>query len=152
MSDNSENKKPLGFESAKRKAESYAGDNNKTKKLIKDAFDKAKKNKRNLSKVWNELQALIRLIKAWLSGKYKTPWKTILFSIAALIYFVNPLDFLPDFIPLFGFLDDASVIAFVINSIRTDIQKFLDWEQTENNIQDIEIIEEDITSNTNNKK
>lgn len=152
MSDNSENKKPLGFESAKRKAELYAGDNKKTKKLIQDAFDKAKKNKRNLSKVWNELQALIRLIKAWLSGKYKTPWKTILFSIAALIYFVNPLDFLPDFIPLFGFLDDASVIAFVINSIRTDIQKFLDWEQTENNIQDVEIIEEDITSNTNNKK
>lgn len=148
MSNVNENKKPHGFESAKRKAESYVGDKQKTKKLIQDAFKKAKKNKDSLSKVWDELQALIRLIRAWVKGKYKTPWKTILFSIAALIYFVNPLDFIPDFIPVFGFLDDATIIAFVIKSIRTDILKFLEWEKSENGIQDVEIIEEDIITIT----
>lgn len=150
MSKIDENKKPHGFERAKRKAESYVKDKQKTKKLVQDAFEKAKKNKGNLSKIWDELQALIRLIKAWLSGKYKTPWKTILFSIAALIYFVNPLDFIPDIIPLFGFLDDATFIAFVIKSIRTDIHKFLNWEKMEEGIQDVEIIEEDITNVTKN--
>ena len=150
MSNTNENKKPHGFDGAKRKAESYLGDKQKTKRLIQDAFEKAKKNKGHLSKIWNELQALIRLLRAWLSGKYDTPWKTILFSIAALIYFVNPLDFIPDIIPVFGFLDDASVIAFVIKNIRTDIQKFLDWENKEENIQDVEILEEEITPKTNN--
>ncbi|NNC86605.1 MAG: DUF1232 domain-containing protein [Bacteroidia bacterium] len=142
MSSSSENKKPRGFDGAKRKAESFAGDKGKTKKLIREAIDKAKKNKGSLGKVWVELQALIRLLKAWLIGKYKTPWKTIVFSSAALIYFVNPLDLLPDFIPVLGFLDDASVIAFVISSVRTDIKDFLNWEKKEEGIVDVEIIEE----------
>ena len=151
MSDSIENKKPRGFDGAKKKAEKYIGDKKKTRELIKEALEKANKNKDALQKIWYELQALIRLIKAWLSGKYKTPWKTVLFSVAAIIYFVNPLDFIPDLIPFFGFLDDASIIAFVIKSIRTDIKNFLIWEKIESNIQDVEIMQEELPEKFTNK-
>ena len=50
-------------------------------------------------------------------------------SIAAILYFVNPLDVIPDLLPAFGFLDDAGVLAFVLQSIRKDIDRFLDWER-----------------------
>lgn len=35
---------------------------------------------------------------------------------AALVYFVSPVDAIPDFTPIIGFLDDASVIAAAIQT------------------------------------
>jgi uncharacterized membrane protein YkvA (DUF1232 family) len=41
--------------------------------------------------------------------------------IGALAYFVLPFDMAPDFIPLLGFADDASVLAAAIASVRMHI-------------------------------
>lgn len=44
-------------------------------------------------------------------------------SIAALVYFINPIDIVPDFIPFTGFLDDAAMVTGAIASIRPSIKK-----------------------------
>lgn len=44
-------------------------------------------------------------------------------SIAALVYFINPIDIIPDFVPLTGFLDDAAMITGAIASIRSSIKE-----------------------------
>ncbi|HEU5146595.1 MAG TPA: DUF1232 domain-containing protein, partial [Chryseosolibacter sp.] len=55
-----------------------------------------------------------RLIKAYALGQYReVPWKTILLIVAAVIYFVNPLDLVPDIIPLTGLTDDFAVLVWV---------------------------------------
>ena len=60
------------------------------------------------------LTALIRLTRAYFSKQYiDVPWQTIVLAIAALIYFVSPIDLIPDFIPVVGYLDDVAVISFV---------------------------------------
>lgn len=46
----------------------------------------------------------------------------------AIIYFVTPVDLILDWIPLLGFIDDAAVVVFVIRQIRSDLDKFLEWE------------------------
>ncbi|HUN13022.1 MAG TPA: YkvA family protein, partial [Rhabdaerophilum sp.] len=38
--------------------------------------------------------------------------------LAALAYFVMPIDAVPDFMPVLGFTDDAAVIAAAIASVR----------------------------------
>ena len=43
-------------------------------------------------------------------------------SIAALVYFINPIDIVPDFIPFTGFLDDAAMVTGAIASIRSSIK------------------------------
>lgn len=48
----------------------------------------------------------------------ETPRHVRLALIAALAYFVTPLDAMPDFLPLVGFADDASVIAAAIATVR----------------------------------
>ena len=99
--------------------------------VVQKAKLKAFEHKGSLSKFWQELMALLRLLKAWSTGKYpKVPWKTMLGIIAGVLYFLNPFDIIPDFISVVGFLDDASVIAFVYQSAKKDIHKFLEWEKS----------------------
>jgi uncharacterized membrane protein YkvA (DUF1232 family) len=75
------------------------------------------------------LQGLIRLVKAWVGGRYRrVPWPTMAMAIASLIYFVNPFDLIPDFIIGTGLLDDATVIAMVLNALKHDIELFKKWE------------------------
>jgi uncharacterized membrane protein YkvA (DUF1232 family) len=71
-----------------------------------------------------------RLIKAYALGQYReVPWKTILLIVAAVIYFVNPLDLVPDLVPLTGLTDDFAVLLWVYNSVSNEIDKFLTWEK-----------------------
>jgi uncharacterized membrane protein YkvA (DUF1232 family) len=88
---------------------------------------------------WNELRAISvkekffvlgRLIKAYALGHYReVPWKTMLLVVAAIIYFVNPLDLVPDIVPLTGLTDDFAVLIWVYNSVSNEIEKFLNWEK-----------------------
>lgn len=72
-----------------------------------------------------------RLIKAYATGEYReVPWKTLLLIVAAVIYFVNPLDLVPDIIPLTGLTDDFAVLLWVYNSVSNEIEKFLAWERS----------------------
>lgn len=71
-----------------------------------------------------------RLIKAYALGQYRElPWKTLLLIVAAVIYFLNPLDLIPDIIPLAGLTDDFAVLLWVYNSVSNEIEKFLEWEK-----------------------
>ena len=42
--------------------------------------------------------------------------------IAALAYFISPLDFLPDFLPLIGLTDDAAVLAGAVRLVWGNIK------------------------------
>jgi uncharacterized membrane protein YkvA (DUF1232 family) len=123
------NQPPRGFAHAQSHAESTARDKNKTKQLLQDAVNKAYQNRNQLKTIWEDLMAVCRMLKAWSKGDYlSVPWKTIVLSLATIIYFLNPFDMAPDFIPGVGYLDDAVVLGFVVNSIKKDLEKFLRWE------------------------
>jgi uncharacterized membrane protein YkvA (DUF1232 family) len=49
--------------------------------------------------------------------------------VASVLYFLNPFDIIPDFIPFLGLLDDVTIISFVGAAITKDIEKFIDWEE-----------------------
>ena len=120
---------PRGFAQAQSQAESAARDKNKTKQLLHDALNKAYRNRAQLKSVWEDLMAVCRMLKAWSKGDYQSvPWKTIVLSLATIIYFLNPFDVAPDFIPGIGYLDDAVVLGFVVNSIKKELERFLRWE------------------------
>lgn len=114
------------------KAEDYLHDPEKSKQLLDEAVKKAhnKEGKKGpLTDVWNSLQTLFRLFRSYMRHDYTNiPWGSIVLGVVAIIYFVSPIDLIPDWIPLGGFIDDAAVIAFVINQIKTDLDAFLQWE------------------------
>ena len=121
---------PLGFDRAKSKAERFAKDREKVRHLLEEAILKAGRHKDSLKKVWDELSVFFRLLKRWVNGDYKeVPWRTIVLIIASIIYFVNPIDAIFDVIPFVGYIDDVAVVGIVLNSVRNDIEKFLEWEK-----------------------
>lgn len=125
-------KEPRGFKRVKKKTEALLENGEKLKALLNSAGSKAKEKQQQLKNVWNDFQTLLRLVKAWWKKDYtQVPWKTILYAATAILYFVSPIDAIPDFIPLSGFIDDISVITFVINSIHGDIKKFEAWEKSQ---------------------
>ncbi len=77
-----------------------------------------------------KISVLGRLAKAYALGEYKNvPWKTILVILAAVIYFVNPIDLIPDLVPAIGLTDDFGVLLWVYSSVSVEIEKFLSWEK-----------------------
>src|SRR5262249_35654536 len=44
---------------------------------------------------------------------------------AAAVYLASPLDLIPDFIPLVGYLDDALVVAVVLDGVLTYVDRAL---------------------------
>lgn len=119
----------MGFRGAKRKAHVYLENRDKAAELLRRATHKARQRKAALEGVWEDLMALFRLLKAWISGDYKgVSWQTILLVLTAVLYFVMPLDVIPDFIAMLGFLDDAAIIAYVVRVIKEELDTFLQWE------------------------
>jgi len=55
------------------------------------------------------------------------PWKTVAFIAFAILYLINPIDLIPDFIPVLGWLDDAAVMAAAASAISTDIEDYQIW-------------------------
>lgn len=78
----------------------------------------------------DHIKLLIRLIKAWISGRYrKVSYASIIWAIIGVIYFLNPADFIPDLILGLGLIDDIAVIKWVFKNIKNDLEKFKAWEE-----------------------
>ncbi len=114
---------------AAKTARVFAEDKKKTEHLLNEAARKARREKRLVGEFAEDLSALLRLLRAWVQGQYRVvPWKTIVYALVAVIYFVDPFDLVPDFVPLMGYVDDAGVIGFVLRSIGKDLKLFETWE------------------------
>jgi len=98
-------------------------------RLTASVLEKANKHRSELRSFWDDLQALVRLVRAWASGEYrKVPWRTVAVAVGALLYVLDPLDAVPDWIPGIGFVDDAAVVTALVASMRGELARFLDWE------------------------
>lgn len=68
------------------------------------------------------------MIGDYVSGKYReVPYWVISAVSLALLYVLNPLDIIPDVLPGFGYLDDATVLAFCIKLIEKDLEKYKEF-------------------------
>jgi len=80
---------------------------------------------------WKERLFLMgRMLKAFATRRYKqVPLKTQLLLTAAIIYFLNPLDLIPDAIIVFGLTDDLAILTGVTELISHELAKFKKWEE-----------------------
>jgi uncharacterized membrane protein YkvA (DUF1232 family) len=119
------------FASLLSRAAQYAKNPDKLKDLTRKAKERAESAGSGgaLKDLWESLMALLRLIRAYAKGEYReVPWRSLVLIVAAILYFLTPIDVIPDFIVGLGYLDDAAVIAWVVNTVKSVLDDFLRWE------------------------
>ena len=85
-----------------------------------------------LSEVKEQLQRLIALLKAYVSGEYReVSTQTMVTVAAAIVYFVVPFDGIPDFLFGWGLVDDAAVISYVVAQLSSELEAFAVWQEAQ---------------------
>lgn len=99
--------------------------------LIREAYEHMTANEDVLSAVWDDLRASLRLLLAWVDRSYQqVSWGSLVILVAALVYFVTPVDIIPDTLGALGFVDDVAVISTAVETVRTELERFRSWEET----------------------
>jgi uncharacterized membrane protein YkvA (DUF1232 family) len=71
---------------------------------------------------------LLDVVKDYWRGRYRqVPFGTIGAAVFTLIYVLNPLDLVPDVLPLIGQIDDAAVVAACLLLIERDLHSYSAW-------------------------
>ncbi len=106
-------------------------DKKQTVEKLQDAFKKANLNKGALAAIWEKLQLLLALAKDYSLGNYTAiPIGSIVAIFASLLYFISPLDFIPDFIVGLGFTDDIYILTLVYKQVNKDLEKYKLWKDS----------------------
>ena len=80
--------------------------------------------------VRDQLNLCIALVRSWMRGEYDgVSRQTIVAVTAALLYFVVPFDLIPDFLLGWGFVDDASVVGYVMAMLAAEMDAFRQWQE-----------------------
>jgi uncharacterized membrane protein YkvA (DUF1232 family) len=76
-----------------------------------------------------DTRTLVRLVRAYAAGRYRdVAVDDLLLVLAGMVYFVSPLDLIPDLIAGVGLIDDLVVLRFVLRSVPDVLGRFRAWE------------------------
>ena len=135
-------KKQASFKGPVLRSEAFARAQSKAKlRLVgsgglRSLFEEAGKKSASLPRArfkenWPYLQTMLRLIRARERGEYpQASDDALLWIVTALNYLIDPLDLIPDMAPFIGLVDDAIVVAFVVDKTRQTLDDFMIWETT----------------------
>jgi uncharacterized membrane protein YkvA (DUF1232 family) len=97
---------------------------------VKADAETAEKKARSLGGQFESFQLTWSLLQDYWAGKYTSiPWKLIASTGFAVAYLISPLDIIPDFLPIIGFVDDASVFALVVSSFQSELNAYKKWKK-----------------------
>ena len=117
-----------------------AGSFIKNPKILLDLIQNVIKKSKNLTgdnfvEVRQKISLLVRMVKAFSKREYTTvPIKSITSIVAALVYFISPIDFIPDFLPVIGLTDDFALLVWLFNALADDIETFRIWEREQKTV------------------
>lgn len=126
-----QNKVSSELQKSKKEAEDLIKDPQKTESILKQALQKLGDTKSGpIRELFDNISLMISMVSDWIKGKYKeVPVGSIIAILAALLYFISPIDLIPDFIVGVGYIDDAFVVAIVIRQIYADLQEYKKWKE-----------------------
>ncbi|MEA3422341.1 MAG: YkvA family protein [Bacillota bacterium] len=83
-----------------------------------------------VGKKLSNVPVLVSLVRSYAHKEYRDiPIGSVIAIVGALIYFVSPIDLIPDSIPVLGYVDDAAVFGFVWNMVEDDVEEYKSWQE-----------------------
>ena len=120
------------FKKSQNRATVILNDKNKAGETIQDALGKAVNNKGALEGVWSKMLLLFSIAKDYVNGDYtEIPKRSVIAIFGGLIYFLSPIDVVPDFIPVLGFIDDIFILNLVYKQVLKDLEQYKVWKDNQ---------------------
>lgn len=95
-----------------------------------DAIEERFRDNGPLRRLLDDGRLLLTLVRDTWQGRYPdVPWWTVSGAAFALLYVLNPLDLVPDALPLVGVLDDAAVVSACLVLLEQDLHDYKRWLQ-----------------------
>ncbi len=117
------------------RSKDFINNNEKVKSLIgsvKEKLQVLQDDTEERNSFISKIRLVVRMIQSHFTGAYAAfSTRSILMLIFSLVYFITPIDMIPDFIPALGFTDDISVLYFVLQSLSGDIESYRQWEEAQ---------------------
>ena len=118
------------YKVALRKAPRIAKNTNGLLRLLRNVLLKSQK--MGVGGVFDVIREKIiilgSLIKSYATGEYRQiELPNLLKIIAGFLYFILPIDIIPDFLPFIGLTDDVALFMFIISSIDGELVRFEQW-------------------------
>lgn len=77
-----------------------------------------------------DVPIMASLVRSYWKKEYTDiPIGSIVAITSALIYFVSPVDFIPESIPVLGYFDDAAVVAACWSLVESDVIEYQRWRE-----------------------
>jgi len=127
---------PVRFDEFRRRAEELLNQPGRVQRLAQQATRKlTSAGGDKFRELRDQLKLAIAMVSAWVAGDYReVSHKTIAILVAALLYFVVPMDVIPDFLFGWGFLDDAAVLGYVFSQLSGEVDAFRTWREQHESI------------------
>lgn len=119
------------------KAEETLNDDDKMERLFQ-RLEKKLKNIPVIGEKMADIPIMASLVRCYWKKEYTdVPIGSIIAIISALIYFVSPIDILPDSIPVIGYFDDAAVVATCWKLVESDVVEYQKWREKNGKLIDV---------------
>jgi uncharacterized membrane protein YkvA (DUF1232 family) len=114
------------FKRAAKQAPAYIKNADGILKLLKTALSKTQSMGVGgvVDSVRENVVLMGQMLKAYAAGDFKLEMATLVKLVSVLLYFISPIDLLPDFLPMLGFTDDLALLAWVIGSLDSELERF----------------------------
>ena len=117
------------FDKSKEKAKKLLEDKDKMDRFL-ERLEQKLKHIPVVGGILSEIPTLISLVKAFIQKKYlEIPIGSVIAIVGALIYFLSPVDLIPDLLPAIGLADDAAVLTLAFKLVHDDVVEFKDWRE-----------------------
>lgn len=80
-----------------------------------------------------DIKTLCEMLSDWAKGSYKHISKRTGVIVGICIaYILSPIDIIPDFIPIFGQIDDVAVVMFMLRTVKRELGFYRIWKAVGN--------------------
>lgn len=79
---------------------------------------------RSLAALWKHRSELYSMFRETMRGSYQLQIMTKIALIIGAAYMIWPIDIIPDFIPVIGWMDDGAIFYFLLRRIMTELNRY----------------------------
>lgn len=110
-------------------AEEVLKDNDKIERLLQ-RLEKKLKVIPVVGEALSDIPVFASLLRSYAKKEYTDiPIGSMIAIVGALMYFVSPVDLIPDFVPFAGYVDDGLVVAACLKLVESDIKEYISWRE-----------------------